>query len=102
MTDVGRGPGSPRVPLTPGGGIPLWQGRRPGSSLGPAWVPTGPADTGVGGGGAHRCGGAGVLAPPWALPGTGGCGFLAQCVWAEVWAPWHLRGAGAGGGRRPW
>ena len=66
-------------------------GRGPGSPRGPCWHRVG----------AHCCGGADVLAPPWALPGTGGCGLLSQCVWAEVWAPWHLRGAGAGGGRCP-
>lgn len=62
-----------------------------------------PADTVVG---AHHCGGADVLAPHWALSGTGGYGLLSQRVWVEVRAPgasvvqvWVEAGAHGGSGR---
>ena len=62
-----------------------------------------PADTVVG---AHHCGGADILAPHWALSGTGGYGLLSQRVWVEVRAPgasvvqvWVEAGAHGGSGR---
>lgn len=68
-----------------------------GRSPGPHVVP---ADTVVG---VRHCGAADVLAPHWALSGTGGCGLLSQRVWVEVWAPgtsvvWVRVEAGVHGG----